>query len=101
MLNINEQSKQAYRQKIQAQIKELKGQKQVLQAKVEKSSADMRIAYQKRMDDLQDQFDELEGRFNQLSNAAEDSWGEIRTGIEKSLEDLRNAVDNAAKKIKA
>ena len=100
MVIINEQKKQAYRQKIEAQIMELKAKKQMLQANAKESEADMRVEYQKRLDDLQDQFTKLEGQLKQLSNTAEDSWDEIQAGIDKSMVDLRNSIENAAKKIK-
>jgi hypothetical protein len=99
MQQVNEQTKEAYRQKVEAQLDELKAQRKLFEAKLAKSGADVRLEFEKRMVDWQRQFNTLEGKLSQLSNTAEDSWNEIQLGIDKSLADLRNAVENAAKKI--
>jgi hypothetical protein len=99
MLNLNEKTITAYQEKIRAQIKEMKAKMTMLEAEAEKSSADMRIKYQKSLDDLKSRFKDIEMRLDRFSNSTEDAWDEIRSGIDKSMSALRNALDKATKHI--
>jgi len=95
MLNINENTIDAYKQKAKAQIKEMKAKLQVVEAQAEKAGADMRIKYQKSFNDWKSRFDDIDTRLNKLSDSSKDAWEEIRTGIDKTLGELNNAIDNA------
>jgi hypothetical protein len=96
---MNEQTITAYREKIRAQVKELKAKMLMLEAEAEKSSADMRVEYQKYLDDLKSRFKDIEMRLDRFSNSTEDVWDDIRTGVDKSMSELRNALDKATKHI--
>ena len=97
MLNLNETTIDAYKQKIEAEVKEMKAKMKLQEANAEKSSADMRIKFQKNQDDLKSRFKDIEMRLDRFSNSAEDSWGEIRSGIDKSMDEMRDALKNATK----
>jgi hypothetical protein len=99
VLNLNEQTLAAYQDKVRAHIKEMKAKMTMLEAEAEKSSADMRIKYQKNLDDLKSRFKDIEMRLDRFSNSAEDSWDEIRSGIDKSMSELRNMLKKATKHI--
>jgi len=97
MLNINENTMDAYKQKARAQIKEMKAKMQVFEAQAEKAGADMRVKYEKNLNDWKSRFDDIDMRLNKLSDSSKDAWEEIRTGIDKTMEELNNAIDNAKK----
>jgi len=97
MLNINENTMDAYKQKARAQIKEMKAKMQVFEAQAEKAGADMRVKYEKNLNDWRSRFDDIDMRLNKLSDSSKDAWEEIRTGIDKTMEELNNAIDNAKK----
>jgi len=97
MFNLNEKTMEAYRQKINAQIKEMKAKMMMLESETEKSSADMRIKYQKKVDELKPRFKEIEKQMNQLAESSQDAWDDIRVGIDKSMSELRMALANATK----
>ncbi|MGB7875754.1 MAG: hypothetical protein WBL25_15345 [Anaerolineales bacterium] len=97
MLNLNETTIDAYKQKIRAQVKEMKAKMQLLEANAEKSGADMRMEFQKNQDDLQSRFKDIEMRLDRFSNSAKDSWDEIRSGIDKSMSELRESFEEATK----
>jgi hypothetical protein len=99
MVKLNEKTIDAYKQKIQAQVKEMKAQTQLMEAKAQKSSADARISYQKKLDDLKARFKDVEVRLKRFSNSTQDTWNEIRTGIDKSMTELHNAVESAGKQL--
>ena len=97
MLNINENTLDAYKQKTLAQVKEMKAKMQLVEANSEKTSADIRIKYQKYLDDWKSRFKDIEMRLDNLSNSAEESWDEIRSGIDNSISELRNTIANVSK----
>ena len=97
MLNLNETTIDAYKQKIEAEVKEMKAKMKLLEANAEKSGADMRMKFQKNQDDLESRFKDIEMRLDRFSNSAEDSWDEIRSGIDKSMDEIRATFKNATK----
>jgi len=99
MLNLNEKTMNAYQERIKAQIKGMKAKMSMLEAEAEKSSADMRIKYQKNLDDLKSRFKDIEMRLDRFSNSAEDAWDEIRIGLDKSMSELRDSLDKATQQI--
>ena len=99
MLNINESTLDAYKQKVRAQLKEMKAKMQMLETRAEKSNADIRIKYQKNISDWKSRFKDIEMKLDKLSDSAEKSWDEIRSGIDTTMEDLRKSIENATKQI--
>ena len=97
MLNINEKTLDAYKQKVRAQIKEMKAKMQMLEAGAEKNSADMRIKYQKNMSDWKSRFKDVEMKLDKMSDSAGKSWDELRSGIDTSMKELRKSIENATK----
>ena len=97
MFNLNEKTMDAYQHKINAQVKEMKAKMMMLESEAEKSSADMRIKYQSKVDELKPRFKEIEKKLNQLSDSSEDAWKEIQTGIDQSMSELRIALENVTK----
>lgn len=97
MLNANEKTLDAYKQKVRAQIKEMRAKMQMLQAGAEKNNADMRIKYQKNISAWKSRFKDVEIKLDKLSDSTEKSWDDIRTGIDTSLKELRKSIENATK----
>ena len=97
MFNVNEKTLGVYQQKVRAQIKELKAKMQMLEADAEKTSADMRIQYQKNLDDWKSRFQEIEMKLDKLSESAKSGWNDIRSGIDKAMNKLSNSIENATK----
>ena len=99
MFNVNEKTLDVYQQKVRAQIKEMKAKMQLLEAGAEKTSADMRIKYQKNLDDWKSRFKDVETRLEKLSNSAESSLDDIRSGIDKAMNELSRSIENATKQL--
>jgi ElaB/YqjD/DUF883 family membrane-anchored ribosome-binding protein len=100
MLNINEKTIDAYKQKTRAQMKEMQAKMQVLEAGAEKAGADMRIKYQKYLDDWKSRFDDIEVKLDKLSNSSEDAWDNIRSGIDTAMNELGDAINKAKEQLK-
>jgi len=97
MLNLNEQTLTAYQQKVRAQIKKMKAKMQMFEAGLEKSGADMRIKYQKNLDEWKSRFKEVEMKLDDLSGSAEENWNDIQSNIDDTMKELRSTIDSMTK----
>ncbi|NJC98021.1 MAG: hypothetical protein C3F07_15930 [Anaerolineales bacterium] len=100
MLNLNKQTIEAYQQKMRAQIKEMKAGMQMLEARAENTGADMRIQYQKNMNDWKSRIEEIEAKLNKLSGSSEDAWNDIRSGIDNTMNELQTSIQKAIDQLK-
>lgn len=95
MLKMNEQTVDAYRQKVRAQIKEMKAKMQMIEAGSQKASADMRIKYQKNLKDWRARLDELDKKLDKLSDSSQKAWEDLRSGIDKTMSELRSSIEGS------
>jgi len=100
MLNINQKTMEAYQQKAQAQIKEMKARLQVFEARAENASADMKIKHQDNLADWKARFEDIENRMNKLSESSGEAWEDIRTGIDNALGELQSAIQKGTDQFK-
>ena len=97
MLHTDKTTVEIYREMINAQIKEMKAKMLMLEARTEKSGAQFKARYLKRMSEMKTKFDDVEKKLDQISTSTGDAWDEIRTGIDKSMSELRDGFENATK----
>jgi len=97
MLNINEQTMEAYKQKAKAHLKEINARMQIVEANAEKAGADVKIKYQKNIDDWKSRFSDIETKLEKLSDSTGDAWKDIRSGIDSAMDELNNTIDKAKK----
>lgn len=100
MLNINQETIEAYQQKARAQLKEMKARLQVFEARAENASADMKIKYQENLVDWKARFDDIEKRMNKLSESSGEAWKDVRTGIDNALGELQSAIQKGTDQFK-
>lgn len=87
----------AYKQKARAHLKEMKAKMQIVEANTEKANADMKIKYQKQLNDWKSRFSDIETRLDKLSDSTGDAWKNIRSGIDSAMNELNNAIDTTRK----
>ena len=87
--------KDLYIEKLNAQLREWSASIDVLQAKADKATADLKIGYSKRLDDLKAKRDKAQGRLDDLKAAGDDAWERMTTAIEDSWNDIKSAFDKA------
>jgi len=97
MLNVNENTMDAYKQKAQAHLKEMKAKMQIIEANAEKAGADMKIKYQKNIDDWKSRFSDIDAKLERLSDATGDAWKDIRSNIDSAMNELNNTIDEVKK----
>ena len=71
---MNENTKEAYKQKIQAKIQEWEGQLEQLRNKANSVSADVKVEISKRIDELQNQKDGLKKKLESAGDMAGGAW---------------------------
>ena len=87
--------RQAFQEKMEAQIKEWSAKLDVLKAKSEKASADVKIQYQQQIQDLHARKEEVQTKLRELKNASEGVWENLKSGIENAWNDIKKSIDDA------
>jgi hypothetical protein len=93
-------TKEAYKQKAEAELELAHARLNEFKAKVKNSTADTRIKYAKHLDELKHTADETKARLKELGEAGEDNWEKLKDGVEGGLNALRKAIHDAAAKFK-
>ncbi len=93
-------SKEAYKQKLNAQLKEWSAQISLINAKIENKGADMRLKYAKELDSVKEKQDEVIQKIKDLDQATEESWEKVKVTTDQILNDLKTGVNNILSKFK-
>ena len=93
-------TKEAYKEKIAAEIDLAQAKLAELKAQARNSAADARIKYDDQIDKLQQKVDATRGKLKELGEAGEDSWEQLKAGVEQSWDGLSSAVRDAAARFK-
>ena len=92
--------KEAYQQKMEAQLKEWAAKIGELMAKAEKAKAEATIEYQRQIKELQAKQAVAQEKLEELRKAGEGAWEDLRAGLETAWDDLRSACNNAVARFK-
>ena len=92
--------KNAYREKIEAQIEEQRARLELLKAKAKSAAADVKIMAYEEIGDADAKLDALKAKLKELGNASGDAWQEMKDGIEKAWDDLTASCKKAANRFK-
>ncbi|MEM7713560.1 MAG: hypothetical protein AAF349_08295 [Cyanobacteria bacterium P01_A01_bin.68] len=91
-------NKQAYEEKVKAQLDNLNAQVDQMKAKAAEANADAAIEYNKMIDDLTGKRNEAQAKLDEIGKASEDAWEDLKVGFESAWNDLENAFKNAMNK---
>jgi chromosome segregation ATPase len=92
--------KEAYIQKLQAQLDEWGAEIKKLKAKAGKADADAKIEYHKIIEDLREKQDKAKEKMKELRQAGDEAWKDMKTGIENAWNNLSESVKSAISKFK-
>jgi hypothetical protein len=90
--------KEAYQEKIEAQIKEWTAKLQLYKAKADKASADVKIQMHQQLDHLRAQKEAALQKLNEIKAASGDSWETLKAGAEKALEEMKKTWEGMKSK---
>jgi uncharacterized protein YgiM (DUF1202 family) len=93
-------TKEAFRQKIEAELELAQAKLTEVKARAKSSAADVRISYSKQVDELERKFEATRTKLKELSEASDDAWEDLKEGVESAWGALSVAIRNAAAKFK-
>jgi uncharacterized protein YoxC len=91
-------TKQAYQQKVDAEIREWETQAELLKAKGNNLAADARLEFEKQMQKLQENKAEISAYVDKMSDKAEDAWDEVKDEAEEKWNTFSRAVGDFVSK---
>jgi len=93
--------KDAYRQKIEAQLEEQSARLAVLKAKAKQAVADGKIMAYEELGVADEKIAALKSKLKELGSASEGAWETMKGGVEQAWNDLSESCKKAADKFKA
>ena len=93
-------TKEAYKQKIDAEVELAQAKLSELRAKAKISAADARIKYGRQIDDLELRVEATKAKLKELGEANEDAWEHLKEEVESAWEVLRDGVRDVGAKLK-
>ena len=93
-------TKEAYRQKLEAQLAEWDARLDVLNAQARKASADARIDYENELQGLKRQRERARETLAELGRRSETAWEDVKVGAERAWDEMGKALDKVAARFK-
>ncbi len=87
--------KQAYEEKLQAQLDEFNARIDVLKAKAAKAESSAKLSYYDTLEELKLKRDLAQNKLEKLRNASDDAWEDLKEGVENAWADFSAAVKSA------
>lgn len=95
----SDEKRDAYRKKVEAQLREWDAKMDQLQAKMDKAEADAQIEYQSRLQDLRTKQAAAQQKLAELSAAGADAWKELQDGVDRATSELKKSMESAWAKL--
>ena len=92
--------KDAYIQKIEAQLEEWKSEIDKIKAKADKADAEAKLEYYEQIEELRTKQQAAQEKFTQLKDAGEDAWEDLKAGVELAGVSLAEAIKSASSRFK-
>ena len=93
-------TKDAYKQKIEAEVELAMAKLAEFKAKAKISSADARIKYARQISKIEQAVDATKAKLQELGEAGEGAWEKLKEGVESAWSSASTAVKDAAAKFK-
>lgn len=92
--------KEAYKQKIEAELELVQAKLAEYKAKSKIYSADIHIKYIENLDKLESMYDTTKAKLKKLDEAGEEKWEHFKDDVESAWNSLSASVKEAAEKFK-
>src|ERR1700733_14255402 len=93
----SESTRKAYADKFEAQLKSLTANLDKLKAQAQGASADLRIKFNKQIEDFQAKQQAARAKFEEFKSASADRVEALKGGLEKAWNDLKHSMDQSSK----
>ena len=95
------ETRELYRQKYEAQIREYNAKLDEIRAYTDKLGAQARLDMQPRVDAVHKGYEAARSRLQDLATAADDTWDEMKTNAEQAWTDFKAAIEGAYDALKS
>jgi adenylylsulfate kinase len=92
--------KDAYVEKLKAQLDEWNAELDKLEAEARKADAETRLNYEKHMKELRRRSDEAQRTLTELRNAKDDAWEDLKQGAQTAWDVLKTSLSKATSEFK-
>jgi hypothetical protein len=93
------ESKDAYKAKIDAQLKEWSIKIADLKGKAELVESNVKVEYLKQVDAMRAKKEETQAKLEELKKAGDDAWETLKAGVEKAASELKDSINSAISKL--
>jgi hypothetical protein len=90
--------KQAYKEKVDAEMKEWEAQAALLKAKGNNMAADAKVKFEKHLHDLEQAKTEFLIYVDRISDKADDAWDSVKDEAESNWDNFKGKVSNLVTK---
>lgn len=94
------ETKDAYKQKLEAQLKEWEAQIKLLAAKMESAGADARLKYAQELEKLRNTQHAALEKMKELDTASLDAWDKLKESADKTWDEMKHNMANLFSKFK-
>ncbi|MBI5751720.1 MAG: DUF2934 domain-containing protein [Hydrogenophilales bacterium] len=95
-----ETAKQAFQQKLEAQLKDWDAKLDELKAKAREAKAELRADYEKQLETLSGKRTVAHAKLQELRLRTEDAWEDLKGGTERAWDEMRKALDQITSRFK-
>lgn len=92
--------REAFIDKMTAQLKQWNAEIDKLEAKAEEAQADAKADYRKQIRDLRDKKQAAQDKLEKVKQGGEEAWEELRSGAEEAVDTMKDAFHKAVSKLK-
>jgi 3-deoxy-D-manno-octulosonic-acid transferase len=86
--------KEAYQEKMEAQIKEWTAKLSDMKAKADKAGADAKVQMYQQIDQLRARKEAAQEKLTEIKAASADSWETLKTGMEKAQDEMKKTWES-------
>lgn len=97
---MDKKMRDAYIEKMEAQLREWNAKIDQLKAKGDIAKADAKVKYYKKVKDLTEKSEGMRRRLDEMKVSGIEAWDELKLGLEKAWIDLKSALDRATETFK-
>lgn len=87
--------REEYLKNIKAQLDEWKADIDKLEARLKKTTSEVRIELKERIKDLRNQRDVVKQKLNEYQKSSIDAGGDIKEGLENAWKNLKESIEKA------
>ncbi len=92
--------KQAYEEKLKAQLEEWNAKIDVLKAKAKTAKAGVEVEYYETIDNIKDKQVVAKNKLVELREAGDDAWEDLKEGLDSTWDRLGDAIKTATSRFK-